>query len=206
MSQYTPCDANDIPYGYCHCGCGQKTRIAPQTSAEKGWIRGEPVRYLSGHNGKIRNANEHFWSRVDIGNTDECWDWQGCASSGGYGSTTLYGEKELTHRAAWRLANGQDIPGELLVRHKCDRPICCNPAHLELGTHANNAADREERGRGNQIYGEKHFRARLSETEVLEIISLLASGETYGELSARYSVSRGCIRAIDIRETWKHLR
>lgn len=40
-----------IPYGYCHChcGCGQKTQIAKQTRAARGWIRGEPKRFVAGH-------------------------------------------------------------------------------------------------------------------------------------------------------------
>lgn len=40
----------DIPYGYCHCGCGQKTNLARQNLKSKGWIRGEPLRFLPGHN------------------------------------------------------------------------------------------------------------------------------------------------------------
>lgn len=40
----------DIPYGYCHCGCGQKTKIAPQNLIRLGWIKGEPIRYITGHN------------------------------------------------------------------------------------------------------------------------------------------------------------
>jgi hypothetical protein len=35
--------------GYCHCGCGQKAPIAPQTRANRGWTAGQPVRYLPGH-------------------------------------------------------------------------------------------------------------------------------------------------------------
>lgn len=38
-----------VPYGYCHCGCGEKTKLAPQSSTRKGWIKGEPMRYLNGH-------------------------------------------------------------------------------------------------------------------------------------------------------------
>lgn len=41
---------NDIPYGYCQCGCGQKTSIAPHNRAARGWIKGEPLRFLPGHN------------------------------------------------------------------------------------------------------------------------------------------------------------
>lgn len=35
--------------GLCLCGCGQKTRLAAQNSAERGWVKGEPVSYIRGH-------------------------------------------------------------------------------------------------------------------------------------------------------------
>jgi hypothetical protein len=38
-----------IPYGYCHCGCGQKTSIAPQSRTTQGWIKGQPLRFVLGH-------------------------------------------------------------------------------------------------------------------------------------------------------------
>ena len=34
----------------CECGCGQHTYLAKQTSAEKGWVKGEPKRFVHGHN------------------------------------------------------------------------------------------------------------------------------------------------------------
>lgn len=39
----------EIPYGYCHCGCGQQTSIAQRTNRRLGYVRGHPVRYLPGH-------------------------------------------------------------------------------------------------------------------------------------------------------------
>ncbi len=42
-----------IPYGYCHCGCGEKTTLAPQSFTERGWVRGEPIKYVHGHNTKL---------------------------------------------------------------------------------------------------------------------------------------------------------
>lgn len=37
------------PYGYCHCGCEQRTRIAPQNHTAKGWVKGEPLRFFRKH-------------------------------------------------------------------------------------------------------------------------------------------------------------
>lgn len=44
--------------GYCHCGCGQKTPIAMRNRKDKGWIKGEPLKYVNGHNSKYRHAPE----------------------------------------------------------------------------------------------------------------------------------------------------
>jgi hypothetical protein len=33
----------------CACGCGRETKLAPKTSKYKGWIQGEPMRFVLGH-------------------------------------------------------------------------------------------------------------------------------------------------------------
>lgn len=38
-----------VPYGYCQCGCGQKTPIAGQTRSIQGWKKGEPTRFIRNH-------------------------------------------------------------------------------------------------------------------------------------------------------------
>ena len=45
----TPNDNPTIPFGFCQCGCGQKTKIAPITRKDRGEIRGQPKRHLKGH-------------------------------------------------------------------------------------------------------------------------------------------------------------
>lgn len=42
-----------VPYGYCHCGCGNKTALAPQTSKSRGWVKGEPIRFLPYHAARL---------------------------------------------------------------------------------------------------------------------------------------------------------
>ena len=40
-----------IPFGYCQCGCGQKTPIAKTTRHQLGHVKGEPTPRRAGHNG-----------------------------------------------------------------------------------------------------------------------------------------------------------
>jgi len=73
-------------------------------------------------------------------------EWSGSRGRDGYGSIHVGPQTILTHRLAWELAHGP-IPDGLCVLHHCDNPPCCNPAHLWLGTPADNAADRDAKGR-----------------------------------------------------------
>lgn len=49
-------EENEIPYGYCHCGCGQKTEICSKTWTEIGWKKGEPKKWIKGHHSKVRKG------------------------------------------------------------------------------------------------------------------------------------------------------
>jgi hypothetical protein len=50
------------PFGFCQCGCGQRTLIAKLTNHERGNIKGQPVRFVSGHCSRgTRNAGRG-WS------------------------------------------------------------------------------------------------------------------------------------------------
>ena len=48
---------------------------------------------------------------------------------------------------AWEIANAEPIPPGMVVRHTCDNPRCCNPAHLILGTDKDNTDDMLTRNR-----------------------------------------------------------
>lgn len=99
---------------------------------------------------------EKFWSRVDkSGDDNVCWIWLGSKNELGYGTVRWEEKTQLSHRIAYRLAFG-DIPVGLKVCHSCDNPSCVNPVHLWLGTDADNAHDRDRKGRANSARG---FRA-----------------------------------------------
>jgi hypothetical protein len=59
-----------------------------------------------------------------------------------------YRKHDYAHRVAYELFYGP-IPEGQVVRHKCDYGLCCNPAHLLVGTQADNLADMRSRGRQN---------------------------------------------------------
>ncbi len=42
-------DDASVPYGLCECGCGEKTKPAPQNSKRKGWVKGGPMRFVARH-------------------------------------------------------------------------------------------------------------------------------------------------------------
>ncbi len=53
MSKHTTeYPTQEVPYGYCHCGCGQKTKISTRNDTTNGYVKGEPRHYVSGHNAR----------------------------------------------------------------------------------------------------------------------------------------------------------
>lgn len=138
-----------------------------------------------------------------VNKTDTCWLWTGSKrGSNNYGRFWLNNKSEMSHRVSYRIWNGE-IPDGLIVRHKCDNPICVNPDHLELGTNAENSRDMVNRNRS--LKGERHNLAKLTEDSVKEIRILLGFGITHRELGRRYGVNQRVIYQIRHQLNWKHI-
>lgn len=129
--------------------------------------------------------------------TEGCWEWAGGKNRLGYGKVvvdTVIGTVYLAHRLMYLLHQGAFDPA-LCVRHKCHNPLCCNPAHLELGTHADNMRDKAEAGRATK---------KLTGDDVLKIRSAYPA-LSQAELARLYGVGRATISMIVLRQTWAHI-
>lgn len=116
--------------GLCECGCGELTKIAPYSWKARRWIRGQPLRFVNGHNrSRVPTLNPSRYSIEDRGYKTPCWIWQGSVS-GRYGQIGIDGQTYQAHRAYYEQAKG-DIPEGLVLDHLCRHTTCVNPDHLE---------------------------------------------------------------------------
>lgn len=151
-------------------------------------------------------ACARFLAKVDTSaGHDGCWPWIGYRQRDGYGRFGVRrdGRKSIgyAHRVAWEIAYGQ-IPDGMCVCHRCDVRFCVNPAHLFIGTDADNAHDRDRKGRSVKLTGERHGNARLSADIVRQIRS--ASG-LHREIASRYGISRETVTGIRAKKSWAHV-
>lgn len=159
---------------------------------------------------KPKPPEERFWKHVTPGGADECWEWQG-ATQGGYGNLLVtHKPKQRTvkaHRLSWEIHNGP-IPEGKNVLHRCDNPPCVNPAHLYVGTPADNARDRAERKRGREHRpenrGAKAPRAKLTRAQAEAIMEALSEvpRRSQASIGAEFGVTQQTVSRIMHGVTW----
>lgn len=137
---------------------------------------------------KFKPFSERVWAKVDKRGDDECWRWNACGTTRGYGIMTMAGENFLAHRLIYELCVGA-IPEGIFVLHRCDNRRCVNPAHLFLGTAQDNK-------------GERNSHAKLTELAVISIRR--APGLGY-EIAKQYGVTPTQISNIKRRKSWRHV-
>jgi len=92
-----------------------------------------------------KSAPDRLWSKVGrdgpvpphAPRLGPCWPWTGWVDGEGYGHMKVEGRQRIVHRFAYELLVGP-IPDGLTIDHLCRNRACCNPAHMEPVTHAEN--------------------------------------------------------------------
>jgi hypothetical protein len=175
-------------------------------------------------------ALRRFWAKVD--KSGDCWLWTARHDRHGYGKFRPNGghvSEVGAHRVSYVIAHGP-IPPDKIVCHTCDNRLCVNPAHLWLGTFAENSADMVRKGRvvsGNtpetaargerhwsrrqaerfteRYRGERNPAARFTEDDIRAIRSAFVNGETQTSIAVRYGTAQPVISRIVLRLNWKHV-
>lgn len=154
-----------------------------------------------------RSLEERFWAKVNVGASEDCWEWQAAKRGNGYGAIGVTRRSVVdAHRVSWELNRGP-IPAGMCVCHTCDNPSCVNPGHLFVGSRADNSADmaRKGRARGGRKYGSAHRWAKLTEGDVREIRFLAACGAKRKDIASRFCIGKATANQIISRRIWKHV-
>lgn len=172
-----------------------------------------------------------FWPRFldRVNKTESCWIWTGFKDKGGYGVLRRNGSSVRAHRAILELKLARKISHGMLACHTCNNPSCVNPEHIYEGSPKENTADMFKAGRHASQFktdwkcyatgadhhwtkdpthavGENNGRAKLSEPEVISIISRLASGEKRSIIAKEFNVTWTTIANIGNGKLWKHIK
>ncbi len=150
-----------------------------------------------------KTLEDRFRDQTQKSEENGCLEWVGATADNGYGVVGNSGKKHYAHRIAWERHHGP-IPDGLCICHHCDNKKCVRIDHLFLGTHADNAKDRDDKGRNNAPKGEDHGMAKLTAETVLKIREEYATGLfSQKQLAIIHGVSQGLIGMIVTRKIWK---
>lgn len=171
----------------CECGCGRAVPLYAQTVRSRGWVRGEPARFVKGHNRRLQREVVR-WLERDCGHETACWVWQLHITKQGYGSSGDRGGRvRPAHLVVWEELRGPVPPG-LTLDHLCRNRACVNPAHLEPVTNGENSR------RGDN--------AKLYWPDVEVIRQRIARGELQRVIAADYGVGQTSISRIKLGQAW----
>lgn len=190
----------DVEYGFCVCGCGERTNISKRNCSTYGYVKGEPYPRLNNHH---RRQSPHPYLEVDMGYETPCWIWQWSRINSGtkdrqYGKAAVEGGSyRPSHRVYYEQYNGPIRDGDSIHHVCCEQEgigstLCVNPAHLKAVTQAANVQTGQQ--------------SKLNATKVRRIRALYADGRyTITELGPMFGVNFRTISGVVKRRSWRNV-
>ncbi len=140
--------------GYCECGCGDKTKVADQTRANRGWVKGEHKRFIQGHHHRARSTETRKrMSEAQLGKqlNEKHHLWQGGRFRTADGYTKVRADRThpmstadgyiLEHRLVMATHLGRMLEPEEVVHH--ENHVRTDNRIENLRLFGNNAAHRK---------------------------------------------------------------
>lgn len=56
-----------VPFGFCQCGCGERTALARTNWKRMGYVKGQPFRFLPSHSRRVTRAPEVYRRQRVVG-------------------------------------------------------------------------------------------------------------------------------------------
>lgn len=168
----------------CECGCGQETPLASQTNRSRGYVKGEPIRFINGHN--RRKSPVEYVVDQETG----CWIWQRGINAYGYGRAYDKGKTVQAHRLFYERKYGP-IPDGLDPDHLCRNRACVNPDHMELVSRAENV----RRGAAAKL--------SMAKARFIRAVVLAPIKPSRRALAAEFGVTVAAIQAVLEGRSWK---
>lgn len=151
-----------------------------------------------------------------------CWIWTGAKDRKGYGKFSIGNSRMAdgkrrnsmvsAHRVSYELfigpiPEGQGFHGSCVL-HRCDNPACVNPAHLFIGSNADNVRDMDLKGRRitKTRLGSAHHNAVLDEQKVAEIYQMAIHRlKPQLQIARQFGVCLSTVSHIKTGRLWSHV-
>jgi hypothetical protein len=156
--------------------------------------------------GRKNRTLDVIWQFVKKAGPDECWQWLGTKyrnEKGSYGKIAIHGRQYRAHRLIYELSYGVTLERRQkfaresqVIMHTCDNPLCCNPAHLKLGTPSDNVWDMVRKGRRHNFDGERGANAKLTNEQAALVRKLAHAKFPQKEISRMFGISVPTVSGI----------